>query len=33
MTMTPQLAGTFKAISDHYCRAGHGNIKMTVVVE
>jgi len=33
MTVTPQVAGTFKAICDHYCGLGHGNVKMTVVVE
>jgi cytochrome c oxidase subunit 2 len=33
MTVTPQVAGTFKAICDHYCGVGHGNMKMTVVVE
>lgn len=31
--VNPQLAGTFKAICDHYCGLGHGNMKMTVVVE
>jgi cytochrome c oxidase subunit II len=33
MTVTPTTAGTFKAICDHYCGLGHGNMKMTVVVE
>jgi cytochrome c oxidase subunit 2 len=33
VTVTPRVAGRFKAISDHYCRAGHGNMRMTVVVE
>jgi heme/copper-type cytochrome/quinol oxidase subunit 2 len=33
MTVTPATAGTFKAICDHYCGLGHGNMKMTVVVE
>lgn len=32
-TVTPQTAGTFKAICDHYCGLGHGGMKMTVVVE
>ena len=31
--VTPQTAGTFKAICDHYCGIGHGFMKMTVVVE
>jgi cytochrome c oxidase subunit II len=31
--VTPTSAGTFKAICDHYCGLGHGNMKMTVVVE
>jgi cytochrome c oxidase subunit 2 len=33
MTVTPETAGTFKAICDHYCGVGHGGMKMTVVVE
>lgn len=33
VTITPQEAGTFNAICDHYCGAGHGNMKMTVIVE
>jgi cytochrome c oxidase subunit II len=33
ITVTPEFAGTFKAICDHYCGLGHGNMKMTVVVE
>jgi cytochrome c oxidase subunit II len=33
ITVTPQTAGTFKAICDHYCGLGHGGMKMTVVVE
>jgi len=32
MTVTPETAGTFKAICDHYCGVGHGGMKMTVVV-
>jgi len=31
-TVTPQSAGTFNAICDHYCGLGHGGMKMTVVV-
>ena len=33
LTVTPTSVGTFKAICDHYCGLGHGNMKMTVVVE
>jgi len=32
ITITPK-AGTYNAICDHYCGAGHGNMKMTFVVE
>jgi cytochrome c oxidase subunit II len=31
--VTPTNPGTFRAICDHYCGLGHGNMKMTVVVE
>ena len=31
--VTPQTAGTFKAICDHYCGLGHSGMKMTVVVQ
>jgi cytochrome c oxidase subunit II len=33
ITVTPQSAGTFTAICHHFCGAGHGNMKLTVVVE
>ena len=33
VTITPASAGTFRAICDHYCGMGHGNMKMTFVVE
>jgi len=33
ITITPHEAGTFTAICDHYCGSGHGNMKMTFVVE
>jgi hypothetical protein len=33
VTITPTEAGTFHAICDHYCGSGHGNMKMTFVVE
>src|SRR6266481_671211 len=29
VTITPQTAGKFTAICDHFCGAGHGNMKMT----
>ena len=31
--ITPQTAGKFTAICDHFCGVGHGNMKMTFVVE
>jgi cytochrome c oxidase subunit 2 len=33
LTVTPQNAGTFTAICHHFCGSGHGNMKLTVVVE
>ena len=33
ITITPDAAGTYPAICDHYCGSGHGNMKMTVIVE
>lgn len=33
VTITPMEKGTFPAICDHYCGAGHGNMKMTFIVE
>lgn len=33
VTVTPQTAGTFTTICDHFCGAGHGNMSMTFVVE
>ena len=33
ITVTPQNAGKFTAICDHFCGVNHGNMKMTVVVE
>jgi cytochrome c oxidase subunit II len=32
VTVTPQIAGTFTLICDHFCGANHGNMMMTVVV-
>lgn len=31
--LTPQTAGTYPTICDHLCGSGHGNMKMTIVVE
>jgi cytochrome c oxidase subunit II len=33
VTVTPQTAGTFTLICDHFCGENHGNMKMTVIVE
>ena len=33
LTLTPETAGTYRAICDHFCGAGHGGMKMTIVVE
>ncbi len=33
VTITPQTAGTFITICDNFCGSGHGNMKMTIVVE
>src|SRR6266498_1806857 len=33
ITVTPQTAGTFLTICDHFCGANHGNMNMTIVVE
>jgi cytochrome c oxidase subunit 2 len=33
VTITPTEAGTFTAICNHFCGAGHGNMKLKVVVE
>lgn len=33
VTVTPQTAGTFMPICDHFCGANHGNMNMTIVVE
>jgi cytochrome c oxidase subunit 2 len=32
VVVTPQAAGTYRAICDHFCGAGHGGMKMTIVV-
>jgi len=33
VTVTPQTAGTFMPICDHFCGANHGNMNMSIVVE
>ena len=33
VAVTPQTAGTFTTICDHFCGANHGNMNMTIVVE
>jgi cytochrome c oxidase subunit II len=32
ITLTPQSAGTFTTICDHFCGANHGNMNMTITV-
>jgi cytochrome c oxidase subunit 2 len=32
VTVTPDTAGDFTVICDHYCGTGHGNMKMKVTV-
>ena len=31
--VTPKAPGRYSVICDHFCGAGHGNMKMTIVVE
>lgn len=33
ITLTPQTAGSFTTICDHFCGVNHGNMNMTIVVE
>ncbi len=33
VVLTPSLAGRYTTICDHFCGAGHGGMKMTIVVE
>jgi cytochrome c oxidase subunit 2 len=33
VTITPEAPGTYTVICDHFCGAGHGNMKMQIVVE
>ena len=32
LTVKPETAGTYRAICDHFCGAGHGGMKMTIIV-
>lgn len=32
ITLTPQTAGTFTTICDHFCGVNHGNMNMTITV-
>ena len=33
VTITPKEPGRYRAICDHFCGAGHGGMKMMIVVE
>jgi cytochrome c oxidase subunit 2 len=33
VVVTPKTPGRYTTICDHFCGAGHGNMKMTIVVE
>ena len=33
VVVTPRTAGRYTTICDHFCGAGHGSMKMTIVVE
>jgi len=33
VAINPQTAGTYTVICDHFCGSGHGNMKMSIVVE
>lgn len=33
VVVTPQQAGSFTTICDHFCGANHGNMNMTITVE
>ena len=33
ITITPDNAGRFVAICDHFCGSGHGNMKMVINIE
>jgi len=33
VVVTPREVGTYRAICDHFCGAGHGGMKLTIVVQ
>jgi len=33
VVVTPRATGCYTTICDHFCGAGHGGMKMTIVVE
>jgi cytochrome c oxidase subunit 2 len=33
VVLTPKLAGRYTTICDRFCGAGHGGMKLTIVVE
>lgn len=33
VVVTPKAAGRYTTICDHFCGAGHGGMKMTIIVE
>jgi cytochrome c oxidase subunit II len=33
VTLTPKAPGRYTTICDHFCGSGHGNMKMTIIVE
>jgi len=33
VVVTPRTAGRYTTICDHFCGAGHGSMKMTIIVE
>jgi cytochrome c oxidase subunit 2 len=33
VNLTPQTPGTYAVICHHFCGSGHGNMKMSIVVE
>jgi cytochrome c oxidase subunit 2 len=33
VTITPEKAGRYVAICDHFCGSGHGNMKLVITVE
>jgi cytochrome c oxidase subunit 2 len=33
VVLTPRTPGRYTTICDHFCGAGHGGMKMTIVVE